>query len=68
MRDASGNVLADGDADVLINDLKVKRTGQAFKQGTVTKSIQLTDNPEGIDCWHDAIRGLVLRTELVRKR
>lgn len=68
VRDASGNVLADGDADVLINDLKVKRTGQAFKQGTVIKSIQLTDNPEEIDCRHGAIGGLVLRTEVVRKR
>jgi protein PhnA len=62
VRDASGNVLADGDADVLINDLKVKGTGQASKPGTVIKSIRLTDNPEESDCRHDAIRGLVLRT------
>jgi protein PhnA len=66
--DASGNVLADGDQVVLIKDLKVKGAGQTLKQGTVIKSIRLTDNPEEIDCRHDAIKGLVLRTEFVRKR
>jgi len=68
VRDASGNVLADGDSVVLIKDLKVKGAGQTLKQGTVIRSIRLTDNPEEIDCRHDAIKGLVLRTEFVRKR
>ena len=68
VRDASGTVLADGDAVVLIKDLKVKGAGQTLKQGTVIRSIRLTDNPEEIDCRHDAIKGLVLRTEFVRKR
>src|SRR5690242_10251542 len=68
VRDASGNVLADGDSVVLIKDLKVKGAGQTLKQGTVIKAIRLTDNPEEIDCRHDAIKGLVLRTEFVRKR
>ncbi|AOO84769.1 PhnA protein [Bosea vaviloviae] len=66
--DAAGNVLADGDSVVLIKDLKVKDAGQALKQGTVIKSIRLTDDPEEIDCRHEAIRGLVLRTAFVRKR
>jgi protein PhnA len=68
VRDASGTVLADGDSVVLIKDLKVKGAGQTLKQGTVIRSIRLTDNPEEIDCRHDAIKGLVLRTEFVRKR
>jgi protein PhnA len=68
VRDASGNVLEDGDSVVLIKDLKVKGAGQTLKQGTVIKSIRLTDNPEEIDCRHEAIKGLVLRTEFVRKR
>ena len=68
VHDASGNVLADGDSVVLIKDLKVKGAGQTLKQGTVIKSIRLTDNAEEIDCRHDAIKGLVLRTEFVRKR
>ena len=68
VRDASGNLLADGDSVVLIKDLKVKGAGQTIKQGTLIKSIRLTSNPEEIDCKHDAIKGLVLRTEFVRKR
>ncbi|MGG7518595.1 alkylphosphonate utilization protein [Allorhizobium undicola] len=66
--DASGNLLADGDSVVLVKDLKVKGAGQTLKQGTVIRSIRLTDNPEEIDCRHDTIKGLVLRTEFVRKR
>ncbi|GLK70941.1 alkylphosphonate utilization protein [Ancylobacter dichloromethanicus] len=68
VRDASGTVLADGDSVVLIKDLKVKGAGQTLKQGTVIKTIRLTDNPEEIDCRFEAIKGLVLRTEFVRKR
>jgi len=68
VRDASGNILADGDAVTLIKDLKVKGANQTLKQGTVIRSIRLTDNPEEIDCKHDTIKGLVLRTEFVRKR
>ncbi|ONG58280.1 PhnA protein [Pseudoroseomonas deserti] len=67
-RDASGNLLADGDAVTLIKDLKVKGTSQTVKQGTVIRSIRLTDDPELIDCRHDTIKGLVLRTEFVRKK
>lgn len=68
VRDASGTLLANGDSVVLIKDLKVKGAGQTLKQGTVIKSIKLTDNPEEVDCRHDAIKGLVLRTEFLRKR
>ena len=68
VRDAAGNVLADGDSVTLIKDLKVKGANQTLKQGTVIRSIRLTENPEEIDCRHDTIKGLVLRTEFVRKR
>ena len=68
VRDASGTLLQDGDSVTLIKDLKVKGAGQTLKQGTVIRTIRLTDNPEEIDCRHDAIKGLVLRTEFVRKR
>ena len=66
--DSAGTPLVDGDQVVLIKALKVKGAGQTIKQGTVINSIRLTDNPEEIDCRHDAIKGLVLRTEFVRKR
>lgn len=68
VRDAAGNLLADGDSVALIKDLKVKGANQTLKQGTVIKSIRLTDDPEEIDCRHEGIKGLVLRTEFVRKR
>ena len=68
VRDASGTLLQDGDSVTLIKDLKVKGAGQTLKQGTVIRSIRLTENPEEIDCRHEAIKGLVLRTEFVRKR
>ena len=68
VRDSAGNVLADGDSVTLVKDLKVKGTTQTLKQGTVIKSIRLTDDPDEIDCRHVAIKGLVLRTEFVRKR
>ncbi len=68
VRDAAGNVLADGDSVTLIKDLKVKGTSQTLKQGTIIRSIRLTDNEQEIDCRHETIKGLVLRTEFVRKR
>ena len=67
-RDAAGNVLADGDSVTLIKDLKVKGTSTTLKQGTVIRQIRLTDKDDEIDCRHDTIKGLVLRTEFVRKR
>ena len=67
-RDSAGNLLADGDSVTLVKDLKVKGTNTTLKQGTVIRSIRLTDNPEEIDCRHETIKGLVLRTEFVRKR
>lgn len=66
--DAAGNELADGDQVVLVKDLKVKGANQTLKQGTVIRSIRLTEDPEEIDCRHETIKGLVLRTEFVRKR
>jgi protein PhnA len=67
VRDAVGNLLADGDSVTLIKDLKVKGAGQTLKRGTVIKSIRLTGDDQEIDCRHEAIKGLVLRAEFVRK-
>jgi protein PhnA len=67
VRDSNGALLADGDRVVLIKDLKVKGAGETLKRGTLIKAIRLTDNPNEIDCRHDKIKGLVLRTEFVRK-
>ena len=68
VRDAVGNVLADGDQVTLIKDLEVKGAGRTLKQGTVIRSIRLTGDAQEIDCKFEGIRGLVLRAEFVRKR
>lgn len=68
VRDAVGNLLADGDQVTLIKDLKVKGAGQTLKRGTLIKSIRLTGDAQEIDCRHEGIKGLVLRAEFVRKR
>ena len=68
VRDAVGNVLADGDQVTLIKDLEVKGAGRTLKQGTLIKSIRLTGDAQEIDCKYEGIKGLVLRAEFVRKR
>ena len=68
VRDAVGNLLADGDQVTLIKDLEVKGAGQTLKRGTLIKSIRLTGDAQEIDCRYEGIKGLVLRAEFVRKR
>jgi protein PhnA len=68
VRDAVGNLLADGDQVTLIKDLTVKGAGQTLKRGTLIKSIRLTGDAQEIDCRFDGIKGLVLRAEFARKR
>lgn len=68
VRDAVGNLLADGDSVTLIKDLDVKGAGQTLKRGTVIPSIRLTGDAQEIDCRYPGIKGLVLRAEFVRKR
>lgn len=55
VRDANGNVLRDGDAVVLIKDLKVKGSSTVLKQGSKVKSIRLVgDGDHEVDCKLDA--------------
>ena len=68
VRDANGALLKDGDNVTLIKDLKVKGTSVTLKRGTMVRGIRLTDDPEEIDCKVEKVKGLVLRTEFVRKR
>jgi protein PhnA len=68
VRDAVGNLLADGDSVTLIKDLTVKGANQTLKRGAVIKSIRLTGDAQEIDCRYEGIKGLVLRAEFVRKR
>ncbi|ABM39146.1 zinc ribbon domain-containing protein YjdM [Polaromonas naphthalenivorans] len=54
VRDSNGNVLADGDAVVLIKDLKVKGSSTTLKMGTKVKSIRLVGGDHEVDCKMDA--------------
>ena len=68
VRDAVGNLLADGDSVTLIKDLKVKGSGGVtLKRGTLVKNIRLTGDPDEIEANVEKVRGLVLRTEFVKK-
>jgi protein PhnA len=67
VKDSNGAVLKDGDNVTLIKDLKVKGSSTTLKRGTMIKSIRLTGDRQEIDCRHEKIKGLVLRTEFVKK-
>jgi protein PhnA len=67
VRDSNGAILADGDSVTLIKDLKVRGTSVTLKRGTRVKSIRLTDDPDEVECSVDKVKGLVLRTEFLKK-
>jgi len=67
VRDSNGAELRDGDTVTLTKDLKIKGSSAVLKRGTVIKNIRLTDNPAEIECRSDKIKGLVLRTEFLKK-
>ncbi|MDO8289638.1 MAG: alkylphosphonate utilization protein [Parvibaculum sp.] len=66
-KDSNGNILADGDSVMVIKDLKVKGTSVTVKRGTVVKNIRLTGDPALIECNAEKVKGLVLRTEFLKK-
>ena len=53
VKDANGNVLSNGDAVVLIKDLKVKGSSTTLKMGTKVKSIRLVGGDHEVDCKMD---------------
>jgi len=55
VKDAHGNVLADGDCVILIKDLPLKGSSQALKGGTKSKPIRLVDGDHEISCKIDGI-------------
>jgi len=66
VKDAVGNVLADGDSIVLIKDLKLRGSSQVLKQGTKAKSIRLVDGDHEIDCKIDG-SSMALKACFVKK-
>jgi protein PhnA len=69
VRDAVGNVLADGDTVTVIKDLKIKGSSSVVKVGTKARNIRLVDGTGGhdIDCKIDGIGPMQLKSEFVRK-
>src|SRR5438105_1885242 len=50
VRDANGNMLADGDTVIVVKDLPVKGALLALKAGTKVKGIRLVEGDHNIDC------------------
>ena len=69
VRDAHGNVLADGDSVIVMKDLKVKGSSSVVKGGTKVRNIRLTDASDGhnIACKIDGIGAMNLKAEFVKK-
>ncbi|HDL6510247.1 TPA: alkylphosphonate utilization protein [Yersinia enterocolitica] len=67
VRDANGNLLADGDAVTVVKDLKVKGSSSTLKIGTKVKSIRLVEGDHNIDCKIDGFGPMKLKSEFVKK-
>jgi protein PhnA len=66
VKDANGNVLADGDSVVVVKDLKVKGAS-TLKAGTKVRNIRLVDGDHNIDCKIDGFGAMALKSEFVKK-
>ncbi|WP_445479192.1 zinc ribbon domain-containing protein YjdM [Lysinibacillus irui] len=67
VKDANGNLLADGDSVTIIKDLKVKGSSSTLKIGTKVKSIRLVEGDHNIDCKIDGFGAMKLKSEFVKK-
>ena len=67
VKDSNGHQLKDGDSVTLIKDLKVKGTSETIKRGTLVKNIRLTGRPGEVECNTKQVKGLVLKTECLKK-
>ena len=69
VRDAVGNVLADGDTVVVTKSLKVKGNPTSIKVGTKVRNIRLVDGVDGhdIDCRVDGFGSMQLKSSVVKK-
>ncbi len=66
VKDAYGNVLADGDVVAMIKDLKLGGTSQVLKVGTKSKPIRLVDGDHEIACRMDGV-SIGLKAMYVKK-
>ena len=66
VRDANGNLLADGDAVSIVKDLKTDGKAGGVKVGTKIKSIRLVSGDHEIEAKVDG-RALLIKAEFVKK-
>lgn len=69
IKDAVGNVLADGDTVTVIKDLKIKGSSTVIKVGTKVRGIRLMDGvgDHDIDCKVDGVGPMQLKSSVVKK-
>jgi protein PhnA len=67
VKDANGNVLADGDTVVLVKTLPVKGSSGPLKVGTKVKNIRLVEGDHNIDCRIEGYGAMALKSEFVKK-
>jgi protein PhnA len=66
VKDAYGNVLADGDIVAMVKDLKLGGTSQVLKVGTKSKPIRLVEGDHEISCKMDGL-SIALKACFVKK-
>jgi protein PhnA len=66
IRDANGNLLADGDSVALVKDLKLKGSSDTIKVGTRINNIRLVSGDHEVDCKFEG-RGILLKAEFLKK-
>lgn len=66
IKDSNGQVLTDGDAVILIKDLKLKGSSITLKKGTKVKSIRLVGGDHDVDCKIDGM-SVMLKSEFLKK-
>jgi protein PhnA len=69
VKDASGNILQDGDTVTIVKDLKVKGSSTSVKVGTKVKNIRLISPIDGhdIDAKVDGFGSMYLKSSIVKK-
>jgi len=69
IKDAVGNVLADGDTVTIVKDLKVKGSSTSIKVGTKVRNIRLVNGADGhdIDAKVDGFGSMMLKSSVVKK-
>lgn len=69
IKDASGNILADGDDVTIVKDMKVKGSSNTLKVGTKVRDIRLVDGPgdHDIEAKVDGFGPMNLKSSIVKK-